>query len=50
MKLATLRSAGGTVAVRIDDDVAVELDARDVGDLLQSLDWKGRAEAGSGTR
>jgi len=40
MKLATLRTGFGTSAIRIDgDNVGVELDYEDVGQLLRSEDW-----------
>lgn len=45
MKLATARTATGTVAVRVDGDTAVELGHPDVGALLARPDW--REEAGS---
>jgi len=35
MRLATIRTPDGTRAARIDGDVLVELDARDVGELLE---------------
>ena len=39
MKLATLRTGFGTSAIRIDgDNVGVELDYEDVGQLLRSED------------
>jgi len=34
MRLATIRTSDGTRAARVDGDVLVELDARDVGELL----------------
>lgn len=50
MKLATLRTPAGTVAVRIDVDTAIEIDGyTDVGALLASADWKAEAEAAAGT-
>jgi acylpyruvate hydrolase len=36
MRLATIRTGDGTHAVRVDGDTLVELDARDVGDLLRA--------------
>ncbi|MEN3273012.1 MAG: acylpyruvate hydrolase [Actinomycetota bacterium] len=45
MKLATIRDGGRTVAVRIDDDGAVEVGAADVGELLRDTDWRSRAAA-----
>jgi acylpyruvate hydrolase len=50
VKLATIRMGGGTTAVRVDDEEAVELPARDVGTLLAEPDWRARAEAATGTR
>lgn len=49
MKLATLRTPSGTVAVRIDDAVATEIDGvADVGALLADPDWRRVAEAATG--
>ncbi|MFL6052830.1 MAG: fumarylacetoacetate hydrolase family protein [Actinoallomurus sp.] len=54
MKLATIRTATGTAAVRIDDDIpnpgAVELGAPDLGAFLARPDWKAAAEAADGPR
>ena len=50
MKLATIRQAEGTRAVRVDGDEVVELDAPDVGALLQRDDWRAQAESASGRR
>ncbi|AEA27205.1 Ureidoglycolate lyase [Pseudonocardia dioxanivorans CB1190] len=50
MKLATVRTATGTAAVRIDDDAAVELDAEDLGVLLARPDWRSAAETATGAR
>lgn len=51
MKLATLRHAGRTTAVRIDDDSAVEIDGfPDVGALLATPDWRSTAEAAAGAK
>ena len=51
MRLGTLRLDGGTVAVRLDDDVAVEIPGhRDVGSLLAESDWDGVARAADGDR
>jgi acylpyruvate hydrolase len=36
MRLATIRTGDGTHAVRVDGDTLIELDARDVGDLLRA--------------
>jgi acylpyruvate hydrolase len=50
MKLATLRTGGRTVAVRVDETFAVEIDPfTDVGTLLAQSDWRSVAEAASGT-
>jgi acylpyruvate hydrolase len=49
MRLATLRTPGGTRAARVDGDTAVELDAPDVGALLAQHDWREQA-AGAGPR
>ncbi len=47
MRLATLRNedGSGTVAVRVDDQIAVELDAAHVGALLDRPDWRKVASA-----
>ena len=50
MKLATLRTDAGTVAVRVSDDSAVEIDGvPDVGALLAQEGWKTLAAAASGS-
>ncbi|MGW2559697.1 fumarylacetoacetate hydrolase family protein [Streptomyces sp. NPDC001514] len=49
MKLATIRTAGATAAVRIDGDTAVETGHRDLGALLADPDWKRLAAAAAGT-
>jgi acylpyruvate hydrolase len=50
MRLATLRKAGATVAVRVDADAATEIvGAADVGALLQDTGWRERALAAAGT-
>ena len=49
MKLATLRTASGTQAVRVDDDRLIEIGSPDVGALLAMPDWQQRAESASGT-
>jgi acylpyruvate hydrolase len=50
MKLATLRTPSGTVAVRLDETDAVEIDGfTDVGTLLADPTWRSLAEAASGT-
>jgi acylpyruvate hydrolase len=48
VKLATIRTSSGTRAVRLDDDVAVEIDAPDVGTLLADAGWRARAERAAG--
>jgi acylpyruvate hydrolase len=48
MKLATIRDGARTIAVRIDEDGAVDLDAADVGALLRTDGWRARAEAANG--
>ncbi|MDF2506185.1 MAG: fumarylacetoacetate hydrolase [Microbacterium sp.] len=51
MRLATLRRAGGTVAVRIVGGAAIDIDgARDVGALLDDPAWRERAAAADGRR
>jgi acylpyruvate hydrolase len=50
MRLATIRTATGTSAVRIDGDEAIECGASDVGTLLASADWRARAGAADGPR
>lgn len=50
MKLATLRTPRGTVAVRVDTTTATEIDGvSDVGALLARPDWRQIAAAGHGT-
>jgi acylpyruvate hydrolase len=49
MRLATIRTADGNRAVRVDDDgSAVETGHADVGELLRSPDWAAVADAASG--
>jgi acylpyruvate hydrolase len=49
MRVATLRTGGGTRAARVDDDYLVEIDGvDDVGQLLQDQGWRDRATAASG--
>lgn len=48
MRLATVRLDGRTAAVRIDDDVAVEVGSPDVGTLLQDSGWRQRAADAAG--
>ena len=50
MKLATIRTATGTAAVRVDDDTAVELGAPDLGAFLARPDWKVAAQQADGPR
>ena len=50
MKLATIRDGGGTVAVRIDGEEAVELDAPDVGAVLRQDGWAERIGAATDGR
>lgn len=49
MKLATLRTPAGTVAVRVDDADALEIEGyADIGALLANADWSSIAAAASG--
>lgn len=48
MKLATIREGGRTLAVRIDGDEAVELDAADVGQILRRPGWRAWAASAPG--
>jgi acylpyruvate hydrolase len=48
MRLATIRTATGTRAVRMDGDRAVETGHADVGELLAVADWRAAAEAADG--
>jgi acylpyruvate hydrolase len=49
VRLATLRRDGDTVAVRLDENEAVEIAGfRDVGALLADLDWRAIAEGAAG--
>jgi len=50
MKLATIRTADGTRAVRVDEDAAVELGQADLGELLRRPDWRDTAATGNGRR
>ena len=50
MKLATIRTATGTTAVRVEEDGAVELGAADLGELLSRPDWKTAAASAEGAR
>lgn len=49
MKLATLRTSGGTRAVRIDGNDYTDLGYDDFGQLLAEPDWRSRAETAAGT-
>ncbi|MFE7391202.1 fumarylacetoacetate hydrolase family protein [Streptomyces sp. NPDC057582] len=49
MKLATIRTADGTRAVRLDGDVHVDLGCTDLGELFDEADWQAKAAAASGT-
>ncbi|WP_328563158.1 fumarylacetoacetate hydrolase family protein [Streptomyces coelicoflavus] len=49
MKLATLRTADGTRAVRLDGGTLVDLGYADLGELFAEDDWQGKAAAASGT-
>ena len=48
MKLATIRTATGNRAVRVDGDTAVETGDADVRALLERPDWRDRAAAAAG--
>src|SRR3954470_5941020 len=48
MKLATIRTAAGHRAVRVDEGVAVETGDADVRALLDHREWRARAEAAAG--
>jgi acylpyruvate hydrolase len=50
VKLATIRSNGGSRAVRIDEAEAVETGHVDLGALLAQPDWRGIAAAADGPR
>lgn len=50
MKLATIRTATGHVAVRIDGVEAIELGVDDVGSLLERADWVDFARCARGRR
>jgi len=47
MRLATIRTASGTSAVRIDGDLAIECGARDVGELLATPEWRAKVREAS---
>jgi len=48
MKLATIRTAEGTRAVRVDADTLVDLGARDLGEFLARDDWADAAASAVG--
>jgi acylpyruvate hydrolase len=48
VRLATIRTARGTRAVRVDADRAVETGHPDIGALLAAPDWRAVAEAAAG--
>lgn len=48
MKLATIRTATGRAAVRLDDTHAVEVGAPDLGALLTRSDWRRQAAGANG--
>ncbi|MEV6330169.1 fumarylacetoacetate hydrolase family protein [Streptomyces sp. NPDC051909] len=48
MKLATLRTAAGTRAVRLDGDVHIDLGHADLGELFAQPDWQAEAAAATG--
>lgn len=48
MKLATIRTATGTRAVRVDGDTLVDLGAADLGEFLARDDWSDAAASASG--
>lgn len=50
MKLATIRTADATRAVRIDEDAAVETGHTDLDELLTHADWRELAASSSGAR
>ncbi|MFB7560003.1 fumarylacetoacetate hydrolase family protein [Streptomyces brevispora] len=49
MKLATIRTADGTRAVRLDGETLVDLGYTDLGELFAEDGWQARAAAASGT-
>ncbi|MER5481364.1 fumarylacetoacetate hydrolase family protein [Streptomyces sp. NPDC002734] len=49
MKLATIRTAAGNRAVRLDGDVLVDLGHTDLGELFAETDWREKTAAASGT-
>lgn len=49
MKLATIRTADSTAAVRLDGDLLVDLGVSDLGALLENPDWQTIAQHAGGT-
>jgi acylpyruvate hydrolase len=50
VRLATIRDGGTTRAVRVDGDLAVDLGAADVGEVLHWPQWRARCAAADGRR
>ena len=50
MRLATIRTTGGTRAVRVDDAEAVELGDADLVEVLSRPDWRSRVASADGPR
>lgn len=50
MRLATIRTASGTAAVRLEEDFAVHLGAPDLGAFMTDPQWRERAAASAGER
>ena len=48
MRLATIRTGGGTQAVRVEDEAAVELGAPDLADVLRRPDWRASCATATG--
>jgi acylpyruvate hydrolase len=48
MKLATIRTAGGTKAVKLDGESLVDLGVPDLGTFLADPDWRSKAEHANG--
>ncbi|WP_456697857.1 fumarylacetoacetate hydrolase family protein [Aeromicrobium sp. P5_D10] len=49
MKLATIRTADSTAAVRLDGDLLIDLGVSDLGALLENPDWQTIAQHAGGT-